>query len=380
MISNSLFVRSSAALTSLFWASVLCAQERPIAGVVETAARKYMSDARSVGLSVGVHRSGSDFTFNFGSIAHGKAAGPTERTLYPIASITKTFTGTLLALAAAEGKLRLDDDVRAYLKGDFSNLELEGNPIRLSHLLNHRSGLPFILPDRPDLRPGYQNEPIKMHLERLATALSTYTRADFFTDLRQVRLTFVSGQKFQYSNTAAQLAGYILEDIYAASFGELITSKISAPLGMEDTAIKMEPAQLARLAQGHDDHGTVLPPPRDELHAAGSLKSTVADLLKYLRWHLAETDKAIQLSHRPTFTEKNYAAGLNWQILTSSNQRLIWQEGNIPGYTSYLLFEPELKLGVVLLSNESDRTSSQRLVLMANEILRALDARSILLP
>lgn len=166
--------------------------------------------------------------------------------------------------------------------------------------------------------------------------------------------------------------------IYPASWAA--ASKISRPLGMEDTAIKLQPAQLARLAQGHDGDGTPLPPPRDELQAAGALKSTVADLLKYLRWHVAETDKAVQLSHAPTFAENNYAAGLNWQILTSNGRRLIWQEGNVPGYTSYLLFEPELNLGLVILTNESDRTSSPRIAAMANGILRALDNRSVLLP
>lgn len=351
-----------------------------MAVIVEAAAKTYMGDSQSVGLSLGVFKEGGVSTFNFGSTHRGKAVAPTERTLYPIASITKTFTGTLLALAATEGKLKLEDDVRFFLKGDFPQLEFEGHPVRLRDLLNHRSGLPFMLPNRPELAPGYQNEPIAKHLERSARALATYTRADFFADLRQVRLTSIPGQEFHYSNAAAQLAGYILEDIYGVSFGDLVTSKISRPLGLEDTTIQLQPSQLARLAQGHDGDGTPLPPPRDELQAAGALKSTLADLLKYLRWHVAETDKAVQLSHAHTFAENNYAAGLNWQILTSGGRRLIWQEGSVPGYTSYLLFEPELNLGLVILTNESDRTSSARIAAMANRILQALDARSILLP
>jgi CubicO group peptidase (beta-lactamase class C family) len=331
-------------------------------------------------LSLGVYQRGDVSTFSLGSTIRGRAVAPTERTLYPIASITKTFTGTLLALAATEGKLKLDDDVRRFLKGDFRNLEFDGHPVRLRDLLNHRSGLPFMLPDRPELRPGYQNEPISKHLERLASVLGGYSRADFFADLRQVRLRAIPGLEFQYSNAAAQLAGYILEDIYGASFDELVAVKISRPLGLVDTTIKLQPAQLARLAQGHEGEGTPLPPPRDELQAAGALKSTVSDLLKYLRWHLGETNAAIRLSHAPTFTDNNYSTGLNWQILTANGRRLIWQEGNVPGYTSYLICEPELDLGLVLLTNESDRTSSPRLAATANRILQALDSRAVLLP
>lgn len=192
---------SACLLVLLLAGSSLRAQEwRPIAAIVETAAKTYMGDSQSVGLSIGVFQGGSVSTFNFGSTIRDKAGTPTERTLYPIASITKTFTGTLLALAATERKLKLDDDVRTFLKGDFTHLEFEGHPVRLRDLLNHRSGLPFMLPNRPDLTPVYQNEPITKHLERSAKALANYTRADFFTDLRQVRLSSIPGQKFQYSN------------------------------------------------------------------------------------------------------------------------------------------------------------------------------------
>lgn len=352
----------------------------PMATAVGSAAKIFMDDPWSVGLSVGVIQGDASASFSFGSVDRGGSDSPSERTIYPIASITKTFTGTLLAVASTEGKLKLGDDVRALLKPGFPNLEFEGHPIRVHDLLNHRSGLPFMLPDRPDLMPGYQGEPITKHLERSALALATYSKRDFFSDLHLVKLTSVPGKRFQYSNAAAQLAGYVLEDLYRTSFEELVTAKICRPLGMSDTGIKLSSSQRTRLAPGHDGDGTVLPPPRNELQAAGALKSTVTDLLKYLRWHIVETSQAVQLSHAPTFTEGNYAVGLNWQMLTANGRRLIWQEGNIPGYTSYLLFEPELNLGLVILTNESDPTSSPRIAAMANRILEALDSRAIPVP
>jgi len=359
----------------------LHAKESPeVAAVVDSAATTYMSDPHSVGLSIGVLKDGRSFTFNHGSAVRGKTQRPTEQTLYPIASITKTFTGSLLALAAIEKKLSLEDDVRKHLPGDFKNLEFDGQPIRLRHLLNHRSGLPFLLPDRPELVPGYQNEPIATQQSRLAEALKTYTRADFYSDLRLVKLPAVPGKEFRYSNTAAQLAGYVLEGIYQEPFEQCVKSKLARPLGMTNTAIALNPWQRGQLATGYDGDGNVMPFPLDELQAAGALKSNVADLLKYLRWHATEADEAVKLSHQPTFTENNYAAGLNWQILNANGRRLVWQEGNLPGFTSYLLFEPELGLGLVLLTNESGPSSSQRISAMANQILKALDDRSILLP
>jgi len=79
---------------------------------VERAARKFMSDAHAVGLSVGVYRGGKTYTYNYGEVAKGKGRLPTPHTIYEIVSITKTFTGVLLAQAVVEKRLRLDDGVR----------------------------------------------------------------------------------------------------------------------------------------------------------------------------------------------------------------------------------------------------------------------------
>jgi hypothetical protein len=82
----------------------------------------------------------------------------------------------------------------------------------------------------------------------------------------------------------------------------------------------------------------------------------------------------------PTFTDHNYSAGLNWQMLRSENRRVIWQEGNIPGFTSYCINEPELNCGIVILTNQEDMSSSHQLSVMANEILKAISPKVVLLP
>lgn len=355
------------------------AADADVAAVVASAAKVFTDDPAFVGMSIGILSDGQVRTFNFGSTSRDESERPTARTLYPIASITKTFTGSLLAMEAADGKLSLDDDVRKYLRGDFSNLNYDGHPVRLRDLLNHRSGLPFLLPDRPELQPGYQGEPIERFVQRVDAAWANYGRADFLADLAKVKLDGPPGEKFRYSNAAAQLAGHVLESIEGTSFDQLLQRKLAHPLGLRDTAIVLSSSQRRRLARGYD--GTVsLPPPNESLQAAGALKSTVADLMKYLRWHVQEKAPAALLSHQATFRQGNYSAGLNWQVIENEGRRLIWQEGNLPGYTSYLLFEPELGLGIVVLTNESGRSSSRRISTMCNTVLEALDDRSILLP
>jgi CubicO group peptidase (beta-lactamase class C family) len=342
--------------------------------VVDAAARKYMGDARAVGLSVGVLKDGKAYTFNYGEVEKGRRQLPTKHTLYEIGSITKTFTGVLLARAVAEGKVELDDDIRKYLDGEYPNLEFERQPVRLVHLINHTSQLPFVLPDRPELF----KDPNPYELPRILTEIERkYTRDDFYRDLRRVRLEKAPGSDFKYSNAAAQLLGYILERVYGTTYERLVGAKITHRLKMRETKISLSAAEAKRLAKGHYENGSVALPGTPQSQAAGGLRSTVADMLEYVRFHLDERDEVVALSHRPTWGDiKYYASGLNWQMnMTAGGRRKIFQSGGTFGFASHCAVYPELGLGIILLSNESDRDTQSRLNTLANEILEGLGER-----
>ena len=81
-----------------------------------------------MGLSIGVYHRGRTHTYSVGVADLTTRAPATPSTIYAIASLTKTFTGVLLARAELEGRLRLDDDVRRHLDGAFPNLEHRGVP------------------------------------------------------------------------------------------------------------------------------------------------------------------------------------------------------------------------------------------------------------
>jgi CubicO group peptidase (beta-lactamase class C family) len=351
-----------------------------VPAAISEAARQFFKDTpQAAGLSIGVVKDGETYTFNFGTVEKGKARRPTADTVYPIASITKTFTGTLLAQAALEKRVNLDDDVRMYLDGKYPNLEFEGHPIRLYDLLDHRSGLPFFLPDTPETQPDFAGSDVPW-TARISEQTKTYTELNFFADLHNVKLMSVPGEKFGYSNAGAQLMGYILERVYGKPYEALLKKKVLGPLKMDSTAITLDRQQKDRLARGYDDKGQLMPEIAGQLQGAGALKSSVNDMLKYAQWQIAEESEAAKLSHKPQFTSGSYSAGLNWQIVRSGSDRLIWQEGNIDGFNSMCLVEPERRLGLVILANEEDRTAAHNLSVMTNKILRELDAGAILLP
>lgn len=350
-----------------------------VKAVVDQAAQKFLAaNPQSVGFSIGIVKDGQTYAYNYGVTTPGGTMAPTADTLYPIASVTKTFTGILLAQASLDGKLKLDDDVRTYLDGDYPNLAVEGHGIRLFDLVDHRSGLPFILPDRPETRPDFVTD--IPWSSRLADIYKTYHRKDFYNDLHKVTLKFEPGSAFQYSNAAATLAGYIVERVYAKPYEQVLKDKVLLPLGMTATTITVSPAQSALLVHGYDGKGDLMPYVPDEFQGAGALKSSVNDMLKYVSWQIAETDPAVQLAHKPYFTSGSYAAGLNWQMLSAPGKRIIWQSGDFEGFHSYCVEEPERHLGLVLLANQADPKSSQGHGAMVNEILHGLDPEAMLLP
>lgn len=69
---------------------------------VQKAAHTYMNDKRTVGLSIGIYKDGKTYMYNYGETKKGYKKLPTKETIYEIASITKTFTGFLLAQAVIE--------------------------------------------------------------------------------------------------------------------------------------------------------------------------------------------------------------------------------------------------------------------------------------
>jgi len=349
-----------------------------IDAIVAAAAADYLAELGTAGLSIGVLHQGERHSYHFGVRDKSRRQPPDDSTIYPIASISKTFVGALLAQAAVEHKLKLDDDVRLYLEGEYPNLDFDGQPVRLFHLLNHRSGLPFILPNPPEASPDFQDP--RPFPERVDAIVARSSRADFFAALHQVALKAAPGASFQYSNAAAQLAGYVLERVHGQPLEALLRERITVPRRMTDTAITLRPAQAARVAPGYGEQGRVQSPSSDKFQGAGAIKSTLPDMLEYAAWQLDRRDPVIALSHQPTYHDGAFSIGLNWQMLREGEREVIWQDGAIPGYASFCILQPQLNMALVILSNELDPATLNRLSTLANRIMQGIDPRSVIKP
>lgn len=335
---------------------------------------QFMNQHSRVGISIGIYNKGEIATYNYGSTQLEKQELPTNRTLYEIGSISKTFMGTLLAKAVKDEKLKMNDDIRMYLEGSYPNLEYKGSPIRLYQLVSHISGLPFFMPDSSNLfkNPNYDSLPFI-----ITRIQQNYSKQQFLNDLHQVKLDTVPGYQFHYSNAGAQLLKYILEKVYNKPFDKILEVGICRPLAMGNTNVIFAKNNARLLAKGYDEKGNLMPYNPPMLDAAGGIYSNVTDMLYYLKYHLNELDEVVTLSHMVTTGKiSDYAVGLNWQEkLNSDRKRKIWQSGGTFGFSSYCVLYPDLNIALVLLTNESDRTAQSELEVIANKLYQEISKK-----
>ncbi|GAA0557483.1 hypothetical protein GCM10009415_44330 [Chitinophaga japonensis] len=338
--------------------------------LVQGAAATFMQDPVRVGLSIGIIRNGEIYTYNYGAAEKGKDVLPDSNTIYEIGSISKTFTGLLLAGALADGKIKLEDDIRRYLPGSYPNLACQRQPVRIVHLANHTAGLPPFLPDRPDIfrQPA---DSIPFHLARLH---NHYTKEQLLKDLHAVKIDTVPGIHYRYSNAGAQLIGFILERVYHQTFDALIRRYITGPLAMRQTGVVI-PADTITLAKGYDAKGSRMPYIPAIMKYSGGMYASVSDMLRYIRFQLNEKNDIVRLSHSPTqrYTDSS-GIGLYWRLNeTSGKGRKIWHTGGTFGFSSYCVLYPEINTGIVLLSNEFDPASQGSLIAIAEKIWQGLE-------
>jgi CubicO group peptidase (beta-lactamase class C family) len=333
----------------------------------------FMKDSTLVGLSIGIIKNGVTYSFHYGSREKGKDSPPTDSTIYEIGSVSKTFTGTLLAQAIIEGKINPGDDIRKYLPGSYPNLEYQGHPIKIIHLANHTSGLPLLLPDIPNLFQYPQDS-----IPSLITALyHNYTRDSFWQDLHKIKLQFRPGYETTYSNAGAQLTGFILEQTYNQPYGSLVKNYITGPLTMTHTNVTYTEDSVARyFAKGYNNKGIKMPYNHtlSILQPAGGICSSVIDMLKYIRMHLDEKNAIIALCHLASLGDSTHApTALFWQVdKLPGGKSIVWHSGASFGFSSYCAVCPGLHLGIVLLSNEYDMASFNKFTDLGNNIMKEI--------
>ncbi|MBW4332349.1 beta-lactamase family protein [Stakelama sp. CBK3Z-3] len=343
------------------------ANDREMRSVARAEAKRFVASPGGTALSIGIVMRGDAISIHAGTVAPRSNEPPTDRTIYEIGSITKTFASTVLAHAVLEGRVALDDDIRRYLPDELGRLDANGEPIRLVHLANLTSGLPNWLPDPGDRLSGATpDEAVKA----LIALHQGYDMDRLYADLANISIPTPPGAVARHSNVAAQLLAAILARVYQAPFPELVQRYVTGPFGMRDTGWQTGES----MHPGHDAEGRAMPLTTEmpDLPDAGGLRTSTRDMLIYLQHQLAEDDPAIALTHQSTVVTDDEEVGLNWHIDTlPTGEKTYWHTGGTFGFSSYIVLFPARRLGIVLMTNESDPETQRRLVAIASKIAEA---------
>jgi CubicO group peptidase (beta-lactamase class C family) len=175
-----------------------------------------------------------------------------------------------------------------------------------------------------------------------------------------VKLEHKPGMTSDYSNLGMGLLGHILALRAGKSFKDLVKESICEPLGMHDTALKLNESQSKRLVPGHDNEGK--PASNwtfDVLAPAGGLKSTLDDMMAFVKANIEGTKEPLQtdllLAQQKHYSSLLETVGLGWNSQWfASGLTAHWHNGGTGGYSSFMAFSKDHKTGVVLLYNVSE--------------------------
>lgn len=288
---------------------------------------------------------------------YGKANYEQDRPLaldsrFRLASISKQFTATAILKLQDDGKLNVSDPVCKWIQPCPQAWE----PVRISHLLSHTSGIPDLM-----ARPGW------------GMRRTTHATLDELTeDSKKFGLQFEPGTKVRYNNAGFNLAAAIVEKASGQSYQNYMRDAFFKPLGMTDSGLDLDGG----------DHGVVMgyanfpgglaaqPNANTSIVAgAGAVYSTLDDLLVWQRaLHRGAllTPAAYQqmlADHAPADTPKErghprrdwgfgiFANRLGDQVRPSFQDRQIYHTGSWGGFRNLMLYQPETDVTVIVLSN-----------------------------
>lgn len=338
-------IRSSLLLFALVFLSSAAAEAQhfPSDEDLQTLIQSRVDEGRAIGIVLGVMEAdGTTRVVSYGD------AGPDARPLgaksvFEIGSITKVFTGILLADMVARGEVSLTDPVAKFLPEEVTMPSRGGREITLLDLSTHYSALPR-LPD--NLAPYDESNPY-----------AHYTVEHLYTFLSGYKLTRDIGAEQEYSNLGVGLLGHVLARASGGSYESLVRERILKPLGMTRSGITLDEDMQNWMLNGHDPEGNVVPLwDLPTLAGAGALRSDVKDMLAFTAANTGPATTSLERAMRDSHevqqrVNEGMAVGLNWFTQYVGDETIIWHNGGTAGFRTFIGFDPAKDVGVVVLTN-----------------------------
>ncbi|MDD0844052.1 class C beta-lactamase [Pseudomonas sp. Gutcm_11s] len=370
------------ALALLLIGQTALAQPNELRAVVDAAVQPAIEQYRIPGLAVAIVHKGERHFFNYGVASRDSGQAVNEHTLFEQGSVSKLFSATLGAYAQAEGKLRLDDPASQHLS------TLRGTAFDKVSLLDLATytpgGLPLQFPDA-------------VHNEQ--------QMLDYY---RAWQPAYPAGSQRLYSNPSIGLFGHLAATSLGEPFDQLLEHQLFPQLGMRESHVRVPQAQMARYAWGYREEKAIRVQPGPLDAEAYGVKSTAADMLRFVEANLdpsqlpAPLRQAIATTHQGYYRVGDMSQGLGWeryaypitlQRLQAGNSSqmalephaverfakpqpaegdlLLNKTGSTNGFGAYVVLLPARATGLVILANRNYPNAER--VRVALQILGTLE-------
>jgi len=330
----------------------------------ELMAQALVADQRIPGLAVAIVQNGQILSARGYGITDVRAAEPVDaHTVFRLASLSKSFAGTLTGMLVSEGALRWDSKVADFMPNLRFADPAAAQQLTVAEVLSHRVGLTHNAFDRDiegsadyrDVVQRFANAPMKCR----------------------------PGECYAYQNVAFSLIGDV---VYASSgqfYNEAVASRIFKPLGMNDASVGLEGIQAsARWARPHvrgrGGWASLAPKPTYyRVSPAAGVNASISDMAQ---WLLAQTghrpdvlpQPLLATLHAPVVTTpgelrgsawrrgrlNGAGYGLGWRVYDYAGHRVVFHGGAVQGYRGAVALLPERDLGIAILWNSESSLPS----------------------
>jgi D-alanyl-D-alanine-carboxypeptidase/D-alanyl-D-alanine-endopeptidase len=290
-----------------------------------------------VGGTVGVYYQGDRSIQTSGETSPGSGIAPSSQSLFELGSVSKSFTGVLLAELAGEiPGMTIDDAIGKYLPELASTFSAK---MTLRQLATHTSGLPRMPCSDPSI--GYcfhPKDPSNPYVDYTATQLLAY--------LKSFSLANPGPYPENYSNTGTAVLGYVLTRITGKSFDEMLAERITGPLGMNHTLVNRAEFQpIPDFLKSFDiDRTEISHWEWDVFAPAGGILSDADDMMKYLAANISPPNTALGIA-----LTSSHESGLGWD--SPAGSAVVFKNGQTSGFHTIIFFNPKQGTGVFVLGN-----------------------------
>lgn len=277
---------------------------------------------------------------------------------FPIQSVTKLFTATMLMMLEERGVINLNDEVRKYMPEFVCSSDTTNTKTTIFQLATHTSGLPRN--SGADINFAKKAD-MWLAMKSTDTALEMSSKQEFIGSLQHLEYEYepydyLHYEDRHYSNLGYSLLGISLERAAQTDYITYIMKNLCTPLGMADSGFIDSYDDYSGLVKGYhydskknEFRSSPLFLPNSAVYAGG-MYSSVMDMTKFLKYYFREDADNSCTSISDINKNMMYKLNIGWK----SSYPLVIHEGSMIGHRSMIAMNPKLKVGWIILVNGTD--------------------------